>query len=41
MIESHNSGATSYVRKPVDSDEFAAAVAQLRLHWAILNETPE
>ena len=37
MIESYN----SYIRKPVDSDEFAAAVAQLGLYWAMLNETPD
>jgi two-component system, response regulator len=41
MIESYNGGANSYIRKPVDSDEFAAAVAQLGLYWAILNEMPE
>ena len=41
IIESYHSGANSYIRKPVDSDEFAAAVAQLGLYWAMLNETPD
>ncbi len=39
-IESYNLGANSYVRKPVDFAEFAAAVRQLGLYWLLLNETP-
>jgi len=41
VIDSYNRGANSYVRKPVDSDAFAATVAELGLYWAILNETPD
>ena len=41
IIDSYNNGANSYVRKPVDFDEFANAVAQLGLYWAILNEIPD
>jgi two-component system, response regulator len=41
MIESYNVGANSYIRKPVDSDQFSVAVAELGLYWAILNETPD
>jgi two-component system response regulator len=33
-------GANSYVRKPVDFREFAAAVAHLGLYWLVLNEAP-
>jgi two-component system response regulator len=33
-------GANSYVRKPVDFDEFVRAVGQLGLYWLLLNESP-
>lgn len=33
-------GANSYVRKPVDFDEFIRAAGQLGLYWLLLNETP-
>ncbi len=38
IIESYNLGANSYVRKPVDFEEFAQAVTQLGLYWALVNE---
>ena len=39
-IESYNLGANSYVRKPVDFNQFAEAVHQLGLYWLVLNEGP-
>ena len=40
LIESYRSGANSYVRKPIDYNEFLEAVRQLSLYWLILNEPP-
>jgi DNA-binding response OmpR family regulator len=38
MIRSYNFGANSYVRKPVDFDQFLDATRQLGLYWLLLNE---
>ncbi|MEO0491306.1 MAG: response regulator, partial [Cyanobacteria bacterium J06659_2] len=38
IIESYSSGANSYVRKPVDFDQFTHAVTQLGLYWVLINE---
>nr|WP_026073184.1 response regulator [Nodosilinea nodulosa] len=40
MIESYSLGANSYVRKPVNIDEFTEAVRQLGLYWALISELP-
>jgi CheY-like chemotaxis protein len=37
-IRGYGLGANSYVRKPVDFNEFMSAVKQLGLYWLILNE---
>jgi two-component system response regulator len=39
-FEGYRHGANSYVRKPVDYDQFAEAVRQLGLYWLLLNEPP-
>jgi CheY-like chemotaxis protein len=38
MLRSYESGANSYVRKPVDFVAFASAVARLGVYWVLLNE---
>ena len=40
LIKSYSLGANSYIRKPVDFNQFAEAVRQLGLYWLLLNETP-
>jgi two-component system response regulator len=38
-IKGYDLGANSFVRKPVDFNEFAAAVRELGLYWLVLNES--
>jgi two-component system response regulator len=40
MLKSYQSGANSYVRKPVDFSAFATAVTQLGMYWMLLNQVP-
>jgi two-component system, response regulator len=40
LLQSYSLGANSYVRKPVDFNQFTEAVRQLGLYWLVLNENP-
>jgi two-component system response regulator len=40
LVSGYSLGANSYVRKPVDFDQFVEAVKQLGLYWLVLNEPP-
>lgn len=39
MIKSYDLGANSYVRKPVDFEQFAEVTAKLGIYWFSLNES--
>lgn len=41
IVQGYRLGANSYVRKPVDFEQFLQAVQQLGLYWLVLNEIPE
>lgn len=40
MVRSYALGANSYIRKPVDFNQFVQSVQQLGLYWLVLNESP-
>jgi two-component system, response regulator len=39
LVRSYKLGVNSYVRKPVDFNQFVEAVQQLGLYWLVLNES--
>ncbi|HMS08254.1 MAG TPA: response regulator [Pyrinomonadaceae bacterium] len=39
VVESYGLGANSYVRKPIDFEQFVEAVRELGLYWLVLNKT--
>ncbi|OPZ87475.1 MAG: Response regulator rcp1 [bacterium ADurb.Bin429] len=40
LLRGYDLGANSYIRKPVDFDQFTNAVRQLGVYWMVLNELP-
>lgn len=38
LINAYSNGANSYVRKPVDFNQFVDAISNLGLYWLVLNE---
>ena len=40
MLRSYQSGANSYVRKPIEFSAFANAVTQLGMYWMLINQSP-
>ena len=41
IVESYQYGVNSYIRKPVDFDEFVEVIKQLGFYWLILNQPPK
>jgi two-component system response regulator len=39
-LDAYQNFANSYIRKPVDFDQFTEAVRQLGLYWLVLNQPP-
>ena len=40
LIIGYSLGANSYIRKPVDFEQFNEAIRELGLYWILLNESP-
>jgi two-component system response regulator len=40
LANGYRFGANSYIRKPVDFQEFVEAIRQLGLYWLLLNQPP-
>jgi DNA-binding response OmpR family regulator len=40
IVNGYRLGTNSYIRKPVDFEQFVEAIRQLGLYWLVLNEPP-
>ena len=41
IVESYDLGVNSYIRKPVDFDQFVETVRYIGYYWLLLNEAPD
>ena len=40
LMRGYDLGVNSYVRKPIDFNQFVESVRQLQMYWLVLNEPP-
>jgi hypothetical protein len=40
VAASYDLGVNSYIRKPIDFNQFAEAIKYLGLYWLVINEPP-
>ena len=40
LVATYDLGANSYIRKPVDFEQFSEAVRDIGLYWLVLNQPP-
>ena len=40
VVESYRLGVNSYIRKPVDFEQFTDSVRTIGLYWLLLNQPP-
>lgn len=40
IVKSYDLGVNSYIRKPVDFNQFSEAIKYLGLYWLVINEPP-
>lgn len=40
LLKSYDLGVNSYIRKPVDFNQFAEAIKYLGIYWLVINEPP-
>ncbi len=40
LISSYQLGANSYIRKPIELENFMTAIKQLGMYWLVLNQLP-
>jgi CheY-like chemotaxis protein len=40
LVAGYNSGANSYIQKPVDFDQFRETVKSVGLYWLVINQPP-
>lgn len=41
LVKSYDNGANSFIRKPVDFQEFTTVVNQLGVYWMAINKSPK